>query len=194
MKLTLIRHAPTIYSKKGLFMGALDIPATPESLKDAARFGYSIADIKFNKYISSPLSRAVQTAQAIFPEAQFEIEEDLRERALGVWSGMSEADVLNEFPNAFLMTGFIDPYFTPPEGESIDSLIKRVERFVSRLKKLPNTEHVVAVTHNGIIRLIRCLLENKPIQDMFLAPEGYLVPRTYLYNNLGEWQVTLLNK
>lgn len=188
MKLTLIRHAPTSYSKPGLFMGHLDIPATPEGLVSATELGKSVGSINASCYVSSPLSRALQTANCVFPDAQIEIDNDLIERGLGSWAGLSKAEVREKYGEAFLPSGFIDPYYTPPNGETIEDMIRRVDRFIKKLETNPESEHVVAVTHNGVIRLIRCLIEDIPIKDMFVDSEPYLSVRTYTYSKFNKWK------
>ena len=188
MKLTLIRHTPTQYSEAGLFMGDMDIPATQEGLKKAQILGDLLKSVPFTYYVSSPLTRAFQTAKAIFPCKFINIDYNLCERSLGSWAGNSKKEIRKLYPQAFLSSGFIDPYYTPDNGEAFDHVVQRVTAFIEGLLLFPKDSNVVAITHNGIIRITRCLLEKRPLQEVFFEGEPYLTPRSYTYSGLGNWE------
>jgi alpha-ribazole phosphatase len=187
MKFTVIRHSPTEHSVAGLFMGHLDIPPTQDSLIKAREVGVTLRHLGFNRYLSSPLCRAHQTAKALFPGHTIELCPSLKERGLGGWTGHSKTELRSVSPNAFLPSGFIDPFYTPPGGEPIDAFVARIKAVVQRLERGPDNDHVVAVTHNGVMRALRCILENRPLSEIFTESEPYLRPRCFEYVD-GHWR------
>ena len=185
MKLTLIRHAPTEYNAKGLFMGALDLSSSRDGLLQAQQLGVDLKGFIFTKYYCSPLKRTLQTAKAIFPDAKIELDQDLRERALGNWSGRSKKEMRDVYPEAFLPSGHINPFFVPEGGEPIEDVMKRVSNFLEKIKS-ESDGHIVAVTHNGVLRVFRCIVEEKPAEQIFQVSEEYLTPKTFAYE-AGKW-------
>ncbi|MBS4069278.1 MAG: histidine phosphatase family protein [Sulfurimonas sp.] len=192
MKFTMIRHASTAYGLSGLYMGKLDIPATQEGLNQASELGLSLQGIRFTDHVSSPLLRARMTAEKVFPNRSIKIDDRLRERDLGMWAGYSKKEIRDKYPEAFLPSGFIDPYYTPENGEPIKNMISRVKKFVIDIEKMNENDHVVAITHNGVIRVIRCLIENHPFQDIFSEAEPHLTPHSYQYSD-NTWSTISLN-
>jgi probable phosphoglycerate mutase len=173
-------------------MGSLDIPASQDKLKEAGELGLELQAIQFSLIISSPLSRAQMTAQSIFPGRKIKIDKRLRERGLGTWAGCSKKEIRDKYPEAFLPSGFIDPYFTPEKGELIEKVVSRVRGFIRDMVKMGEDDHVVAITHNGVIRIIRCIIENHPLLDIFTEAEPHLAPRSYSFvNNI--WAPISLN-
>jgi len=103
----------------------------------------------------------------------------LRERGLGEWEGQPRNELQTQFPRAFLPSGNLDLRFTPPGGEPLEALIKRVEGFMDQITTLGTDERVVAITHNGIIRVIQHLLREVPIDAAFEVNIPFLKPLTY---------------
>jgi len=190
VKLILIRHAPTRYSAAGLFMGDKDIPPTREGLEAARQLGRQLASLSDFNLLSSPLSRAFLSASAIFPGKPVRVREELRERGLGDWAGRSKSEIRRLSPQAFLPSGFLDPTFVPPEGEPLDQLQSRIRKFLSEVSLWSSSDCVVAVTHNGVIRLIRHFLESRPLEDTFAESEHYLSPRVYERDGTGWRQLS----
>src|SRR5689334_1561108 len=128
--LTLIRHAPTVSNDSGIFMGSLDIPSPEESLRAAYELGLMLAHTEFTRYYSSPMVRARQSAEAIFPNAPVIYDSNLIERGLGLWGGKTKAAIRVEYPTAFYPSGTMNPFFTPPDGEPLQHVIDRVKTFL----------------------------------------------------------------
>lgn len=177
--ITIIRHAPTEYNKKKIFMGTKDIPIDTRGLDEE-----KIKIIKENEYIqrvgtlySSPLLRAVATAEAISNNKKIILDDRLIERCLGDWQGVLKSTVQEQYPDAFI-NGKIDFYHTPKNGEPYVSLVKRVSDFI--IERCNEESNLVVVTHNGVFRVMKSLLTGERLSDVFLEFEPYLVPQTFL--------------
>ena len=182
--LTLIRHAPTASNEQGIFMGTLDLPVGEQGLVAARTAGLVLASTKFTRYYSSPLLRARQTAECLFKNVPITFDERLIERGLGKWQNQSKGQVRKDYPEAFFSSGTMNPFFKPPDGEALEDVLSRVQSFLRNILSLDENDNVVVVTHNGILRVIRCWLEVKPLEEIFTASEPYLEPRSYCLNRL----------
>lgn len=178
--ITIVRHAPTVYNKKEIFMGTEDIPVDHIEL-EASKF----KSVRENEYIrradciyTSPLLRARSTAEAI-AEGQnksIQIDDRLTERYMGDWQGMPKTLVRKKHPNAFINEK-MDFFYTPQNGEPYDIMVKRVADFL--VEKYCECSDLALVTHNGVFRVMKSLLTGEGLSDVFLEFEPYLVPQTF---------------
>ena len=180
--LVLIRHAATVLVEAKIFTGQLDVPISEQGARAAHTLGSQLEKSRFTGFVSSPMIRARQTMACLFPDVQVLINDDLRERSLGQWAGEPKCVIRSKQPEAFLHSGIMDPLFTPPGGESICELFTRTARFIMQIDA-DESQCLLVVTHNGVIRALRGLLEARAIGDIFNESEPCLVPREYQITN-----------
>jgi len=169
----LIRHAPARENLEGTFMGRLDGEPDLAGLGRAATLAGTIGAAVV---LSSPLRRAVLTAEAIFPGHAIEHDERLAERNLGDWQGRSKSAVRAETPRAFTEAGTLDLRVTPPGGESFEDLRARVHAVLSEIAARPRDERVAVVAHNAVLRTARILLELTDVATASRTPERFAEP------------------
>jgi alpha-ribazole phosphatase len=143
----LIRH-PRPLVEPGVCYGRLDVDCADPQLV-AERLQLPAA----TTILSSPLRRARRLAEALAVPARVEVQLDARlsEIDFGDWEGRRwddidraaiddwAADVLN---------------FTPPRGESVADLQRRVVDLAGELAATCGVPHVALVTHAGVIRAL----------------------------------------
>jgi 2,3-bisphosphoglycerate-dependent phosphoglycerate mutase len=61
-QLVLIRHGESVWNKKNVFTGWVDVPLSKEGIYEAIKAGEEIADISFDTIFTSVQTRAIQTA------------------------------------------------------------------------------------------------------------------------------------
>ena len=61
-KLILIRHGQSVWNKKNVFTGWVDVPLSQEGIAEAIHAGEEIADIEFDVIFTSVQIRAIETA------------------------------------------------------------------------------------------------------------------------------------
>ena len=89
MKLYIVRHGETDWNKERRIQGQADIPLNGFGRHLAEETGKGLSDIAFDICISSPLSRAVETAELILGGKDTPVAKDSRitEMAFGIWEG-----------------------------------------------------------------------------------------------------------
>ena len=82
MQVTLVRHGLTDYNLHGKVQGFLDIPLNSIGLNQAEYASEFLKDETFDSIYSSPLSRAVKTAEAINKHFDLDIQtvDELKEQ------------------------------------------------------------------------------------------------------------------
>ncbi len=61
-KLILIRHGESVWNKKNVFTGWVDVPLSPNGIVEATKAGEELADIEFDVVYTSVQIRAIETA------------------------------------------------------------------------------------------------------------------------------------
>lgn len=159
MKIYVTRHGQTDYNKKKLMQGRSDIPLNEVGLQQARDRRESIGDMRFDAVYSSPLIRAVQTAEIIGGVSRSDILID--ERIIEVCFGKYEK--MGYYSMGPLMTAYwaFPEIFPAPESvETIKQMRERTSSFLEELEK-EDYENVLVTCHGGIIRAIRGYLEDK---------------------------------
>lgn len=153
-ELILIRHGETRSNREGVFRGRLEIPLSPMGEEQARAVGAALADSGIRAVISSPLRRAVATAEASFPGMQIEKESLLNNLDLGDWSGRRKTEIQKEFPGEWERWIRRPHEIVFPGGESLADVHKRALEFLERFTCREEIS-LAAVSHRSVIK---CLL------------------------------------
>lgn len=175
--ISIFRHGLTDANENGVYIGKTDLPlsdAGREALQDKFE---QLEYPKVQRVYSSPLERAIQTAEIIFPDREIVIVDDLREMDFGVFEGLPAEELvhLDSFKK-WLKGGLDNP---PPNGETLRSMMLRcysaLNLMILDMMKEGFT-HAGAVTHSGILmNMLSCfgLPKKKPMEFACEPGEGY---------------------
>ena len=148
IKLVFIRHGATKGNLEKRYIGRTDEPLCSEGKKQALllkKLGFP------GEYIFvSPMKRAIETAELIFPGKRYVTVENFKETDFGIFEGKSAAG-LSENPEylSWVNSGCTLPV---PGGESITEFKKRcVDAFRGTLKNIPDGGEASYVLHGGVI-------------------------------------------
>ena len=144
----LIRHGQTAANRDALLVGRIDPPLTELGEAQAERLGERLQGSNPSFILSSPLSRARQTADAIAVSTGLTVktEDRLIEMNYGEWDGMPIADV----PIDVWRQWRSDPEFKPPGGESLREVSQRVGSLMGEL--LLSDDLAIVVSHVSPIK------------------------------------------
>lgn len=175
--ISVFRHGLTDANENGVYIGKTDLPLS-DAGREALQDKYDQLEYpKVQRVYSSPLERAVQTAEIIFPDREIVIVDDLREMDFGVFEGLPAEELvhLDSFKK-WLKGGLDNP---PPNGETLRSMMLRcysaLNLMILDMMKEGFT-HAGAVTHSGILmNMLSCfgLPKKKPMEFACEPGEGY---------------------
>ena len=83
MNIYVVRHGQTDWNKENKLQGNTDIELNDNGRKQALDLKGELKNIDYDIIISSPLKRAIQTAELINNNKPIIIEDNLRERSFG---------------------------------------------------------------------------------------------------------------
>ena len=174
MKIYVARHGETAWNALNKVCGRTDIPLTESGQQQANKLGELVKDLPVHRIISSPMLRAVQTAQPAAEMLGLEIETDVRlvEQDYGIYEGVDRQDprfLANKRQFAFRYPG----------GEGMMDVACRVYSLLDELKENGKSENALLVCHGGVCRLIRTYFEDMTNEEFFLYSEENANLREY---------------
>lgn len=161
MILYVIRHGETAWNKVRRLQGQTDIPLAEEGIRLAKETGIGMKDIPIDLVISSPLQRALQTADCITEGRNIPIvtDERIQEISFGDWEGES---LINStiLPADYKKQFYENPLYceVPPHGETVSQVIQRTADFYQSLLADPayQDKHILISTHGAAGRCFLC--------------------------------------
>jgi alpha-ribazole phosphatase len=157
----LLRHGDT--AQQG-YRGQLDDPLSAlgwRQLREAVR-GHA-----WEAVVASPLLRCAAFASELARARGLPLRLDARlmEYHFGAWQGVSLAKLADADRQA-LARFWADPMAHPPPGaETFTAFHARLVAALDDIQQV-HSGRVLVVTHGGAIRLLRCLLEGRPFNQM----------------------------
>ena len=175
MRFIFVRHGKTHFNEINLTQGWCDSPLSKVGIKQVENISKQLEQYQIDKAYTSPLGRAVQTANIILSKKEVEpiYEERFKEVNFGILEGISTELVrkLNIESPDWLED--LDMDYRPYEGEDIhDVILKHHEALQEIIEDCNDNETVLIVGHG-------CSLY------------GFL-NRYFLKNNFLNSQITLL--
>ncbi len=147
----LIRHGENDYVKTGRLPGQIDgIHLNERGQKQAQALGEALKEVPIKVIYSSPLERAMETAEPIARARSLQIipEPNLRDADVGRWQGKSIKSL--RLTNAWKIVQHSPSRFQFPEGESFPGVQTRITNALESIaKKYNKPKDVVAVVFHA---------------------------------------------
>ena len=164
-RIVLWRHGRTAWNAERRFQGQSDIELDEEGRAQAQRAANLLVHLTPSRIVSSDLSRAFATAQALAALTDLEVQADarLRETFAGEWEGLRRPELLASHGDE-LARWASDSYVRPGGGETRVEVAERmVEAIDAYVSELPARGTLIVATHGGSARAaIGALLELPP--------------------------------
>lgn len=180
----LIRHGLTESNKKKIYAGWSEEGLCQEGRSNLLEIGNKLRKFKIEKIFSSPIRRAIQTAEIInaFLNKKIEIEENLKEMKMGPWEGLSEQEVGEKFPNEWKIWNSKPSELKLNGRETIKELQLRALKAIKNTLSFSNNKRVLAITHVALIRVLIIYYNNLTMNNYrkIDVPNGAV----YLLNNI----------
>ena len=173
MKIYITRHGETKWNKERRMQGSKDSSLTSKGIEDAKKLKERLAPVPFDKIYSSPLGRAVETAEIIKGHRNLEIEKvpDFMEMSFGEWEGRTVEDVEEAYGDRYRNFWQAPEIHEPMGGENFDELLERVDRGLNYIAKNAAEDDVcLLVAHAVVIKSIYALVKNLPIEEFWNPP------------------------
>ena len=146
--LYLLRHGQTAANRSGLLQGHVDFDLTELGKLQAKAAADALRDRDVQHLVSSPLRRAVQTAEIV--SASLGLAVELESRLIEMDYGLWDERPLTDISETVWAQWRIDPDFAPPGGESLRSVSHRTVAFAT--ETAASERSTIAVSHVSPIK------------------------------------------
>ena len=148
-RLVLVRHGQTEWAQLGRHTGRTDVPLDDDGRRQAEALGRQLAGRAFALVLSSPRSRALDTARLAGFGAQLRVDDDLREWDYGALEGRTTPEIRAELPDWSIWTG---PW---PGGETPEAVGERADRVIARcLEGAEGRGDALLFGHGHLLRVL----------------------------------------
>ena len=148
----IIRHGKTELNKANVLQGRSNYPLNDEGIKQAQNAADMLKDIEFDYVFSSPLIRAVQTAEIVAPNKKITLDDRLIEMDYGKYEGTD----LKNMPEEIRV--FFSDFVHNPAPESMEQLSEIIWRTGKFLEEIKNLDGNILISTHAIA--MKGILEN----------------------------------
>lgn len=160
LKLYILRHGETVYSRTGGYCGELDPDLTAEGQQMAVAFAAAYRAIAGDAIFVSPMKRAIATAKPLCDGIGLEMQlhNGLKEIRYGKWEGQTNEFVKENYKEDY-GRWLTEPAWNPPTGgETGVQLASRAMLVIAEIQQKYLSGNVLIVSHKATIRVILCNL------------------------------------
>lgn len=180
--LCIVRHGETDWNTEGRFQGIEEIRLNEKGRQQAVDCTRYLKKFNWDVIVTSPLSRAIETANIISKEIgvqEVTVITGLIERDFGSAAGLLPEDRKNKFKDGII-----------PDAEPKEQTKKRSMDTLKLIDELYTDKNIIVITHGGIINSIMNVLE--PDFD-FKKIKIQNASITILNGSEYNWEVGLFN-
>ena len=171
MRILLARHGETPWNAEGRYQGQIDIPLSPVGEGQANALGQRLKDVRIDRAVASPLSRAQLTARLALGDARADMlqsDADLQEIAHGEWEGLLASEIQQKDPARLLAWREEPENVLMPGGESLRQVLDRSWRGLARATEgLGEDDTLLVVAHDAVNRVLLCRILGLPIARLW---------------------------
>lgn len=198
-----VRHGVSGWNAESRLCGRTDVPLAEEGRRQAALLGERLRGLSATALYTSPLRRAVETAEIIARAVGLApmVDERLVELDYGAWEGKTFAEIMAQEADAFRAWDADPGNVAPRGGESGGQALQRVAPFLEELaaRHAGEREHAIVVCHRTICRLVVChalgLSPSEYRRRLSMDNAALNIIQSTIYGSPGAagWRLILLN-
>ncbi len=167
-KLYIVRHPQAIRNLKRVFQGYSNAEVTEMGEKQLLCISERFKNIDFDIIYTSPLLRAVKTAQAVNKYHNAPIIED--SGIIEINGGLLEGNSWQHFEETYAAeydNWKNAPYkFQAPNGESMQEVFNRIKFALENIIEQNKNKTIVITSHGCAIRNMFCILKGLPLEQL----------------------------
>ena len=151
-KLHLIRHGLTQGNLDGKYIGSTDLPLCPQGIEQLNNLKKAFVYPDVEAVFTSPLKRAVETSEILFPKIKLYELKDLREINFGEFEGKSAIELVKNANYARWMD--VNDDFYPEGAENAREFTNRTKSTILKIFEFmmkSKVQEAACVTHGGVI-------------------------------------------
>lgn len=172
MRILLARHGETPWNAEGRYQGQEDIALSEVGIAQANALGERLRELKIDRAIASPLSRARRTAELALGEARAStlmFDDGLKEIAHGSWEGLLASEIHERDPDRLRAWREAPESVQMPDGgESLQQVLDRAWPALARAcSHIGTDDTLLVVAHDAVNRVLLCRILGIPLSKLW---------------------------
>ena len=158
-EIILVRHGETAWNVAEVFRGRTDIELNQTGVKQAELLAAYLSKIKVAAIYSSPLKRALKTAEIIadYHKTKVNLAPGLIDFNYGKWQGLSHQEVKDQYKELYQEWVNHPDRVKMPSGENLEDVRERAMDIVTGIITR-DTGTVILVSHRVVNKVLICAL------------------------------------
>ncbi|MEG0342054.1 histidine phosphatase family protein [Acinetobacter sp. TY1] len=173
LRIDLLRHGETTLSHtlRGSTDDALTALGWQQMQQTIDQAVQRAGSMPWRLLFSSPLQRCAKFTEALVEQFDLSmtLNADLQEMHFGDWEGTSTAQIYADEPELLANFWQYPTQYNAPNGETLAHFQARILSGLAQIyqqMKVQQAEHALIVTHGGVIKLLKCLALQQPLDDL----------------------------
>ena len=171
MKILLARHGETPWNAEGRYQGQEDITLSPVGEAQARALGERLREVRIDRAVASPLSRARRTAELALGDeraAMLTTDPGLMEIAHGTWEGLLAGQIRDRDPDLLRAWRDAPHEVLMPQDESLQHVFDRAWPALARAcEGLGADDTLLVVAHDAVNRVLLCHVLGIPLARLW---------------------------
>ncbi len=171
MRILLARHGETPWNAEGRYQGQEDIALSPVGEAQAAALGQRLHEVRIDRAVASPLSRARRTAELALGReraSMLAFDDGLKEIAHGTWEGLLASEIRARDPERLQAWRDAPHEVLMPQGESLQHVFDRAwPALVRAADGLGEGDTLLVVAHDAVNRVLLCRVLGIPFARLW---------------------------
>jgi broad specificity phosphatase PhoE len=189
-KIILVRHGETEWNRQEIFRGRIDIELNESGIRQAELLAEYLSEAKIEAIYSSPLRRALKTAEIMagYHNLEVKIAPGLVDLDYGSWQGLAHQEVKDKYQELYHKWLKSPHRLKIPGGESLGDVRERAVALVNDITS--QYEGTVAlVSHRVVNKVLVCALLGLNNAHFWNIKQDTCGITTFIYEN-GEFILT----
>jgi alpha-ribazole phosphatase len=162
LKLTLIRHT-SLQIAPGVCYGQTDVDVSVNFMQEVLITQKKLSNMPIDAVFCSPLQRCVKLAEALDLN-NIRQDDRLKELHFGDWEMQAWDDIPRDYFDEWAQNY---AHMPPPNGETFNQLQTRGIAFINEILGQHHKQHVLIVTHGGMIRALLAYVLSMELKSLF---------------------------
>ena len=191
----LVRHGQTAWNKEEIFRGRTDVPLDETGLKQAELVSEYFKGMEIDAIYSSPLSRALQTAQKIaqFNDLKVQPLPGIIDMSFGKWEGRPHQEIREKDSKTYRQWVEEPHLVRLPGGEGLDDVRVRAMAALEEVMRKHPEKTLVLVSHRVICKVLICAILNLDNSHFWQITQDTTAINLIQYRK-GKYILSLMNE
>ena len=183
----IVRHGQTNWNILGKTQGHGNSDLTKKGEEQAFELAKAIKEYPIDYIYSSDLGRAVQTAEIVGSQIGIDTykTKSLREMGFGDWEGLLIDEIKKHHEKTYETWRNTPHLVNIPNGETLDIIKDRVDRFINELNEKYDNKHILLVSHSVTVRVMLLSFLNSSMENIYRIKQDNTALNIVEYRDYG---------